>query len=155
MAQIAYIYALRDPRDHAIRYIGKTDNPERRLRQHLESKSGRVHALVYELSLIGLALKLYLLQECPKSEWQLWEKYWIGLGNILGEKLINIMPGGQNPPVQNGSAWRGRKHSQATLKKMSEAKIGKHPPNFGKKASPEFCEKNRLAHLGFESLRRD
>jgi len=147
LSQVAYIYALRDPRDRSIRYIGKTDAPERRFKEHLESK-GRIGKLVKEISLVGLALQFQVLQECLKSDWQLWEKYWISLGIELGEKLLNIMPGGQNPPIQNGSAWRGRKHSQLTKEKMSAAKIGRHPPNYGKKASLEFCEKNRLAHLG-------
>src|SRR5215469_1363630 len=102
MAQIAYIYALRDPRDRSIRYIGKAQNPEGRFKQHLESKAGRIRKLVDELSLLGLALQFQVLQECSKSEWPLWEKYWIGLGFALKEKLLNLRPGGENPPIQTG-----------------------------------------------------
>lgn len=33
-----YIYALRDPRDEAVRYVGRTKNPKRRLGSHLYKK---------------------------------------------------------------------------------------------------------------------
>jgi len=34
-----YIYALRDPRDNGVRYVGRTKNLKGRLQQHLYNKS--------------------------------------------------------------------------------------------------------------------
>lgn len=55
---------------------------------------------------------------------------------------------------ENGGNCVGT-HSEETKKKISEAQIGeknhmygKHSWSYGKKMSKEFCEKNRLSHLG-------
>jgi len=109
--------------------------------------------LAEELEKLGFELTMEILQECSSEEWASWERYWIALGARLGEKLINLMPGGQNPPRQNGSAWRGRRHSAETLRKMSDAKVGKHPPNYGKKMSLELREKNSKGHIGLKHSR--
>lgn len=40
-----YIYALRDPTNSYVRYVGKTNNPERRLKAHIQrSKTSRLHS---------------------------------------------------------------------------------------------------------------
>lgn len=148
MAQDVYIYALRDPRDGRICYIGKTENPERRLRQHHDCAGRRMLRLIQELAVFGLSLQMQILQRCSGEDWALWERYWIDLGFRLGVNLLNLMPGGQNPPRQTGNAWLGRRHNPETLRKMSAAKIGKHPNNFGKRMPTEVCEKNRTSHLG-------
>ena len=56
--------------------------------------------------------------------------------------------------IENGGNCMGT-HSEETKRKISEAQRGeknhmwgKHHVNYGKKMSAEFCEKNRLAHLG-------
>jgi predicted GIY-YIG superfamily endonuclease len=50
------IYALIDPRDSSIRYIGITDNPDQRLKEHLRGRGGNPpkRNWVYELRQIGL-----------------------------------------------------------------------------------------------------
>src|SRR5260370_18737051 len=50
------IYALIDPRDSSIRYIGITDNPDQRLKEHLRGRGGNPpkRNWVYELRQLGL-----------------------------------------------------------------------------------------------------
>jgi predicted GIY-YIG superfamily endonuclease len=50
------IYALIDPRDSSIRYIGITDNPDQRLKEHLRGRGGNPpkREWVYELRQLGL-----------------------------------------------------------------------------------------------------
>jgi predicted GIY-YIG superfamily endonuclease len=50
------IYALIDPRDTSIRYIGITDNPDKRLEEHLRGRGGNVpkREWIYELRQLGL-----------------------------------------------------------------------------------------------------
>ena len=50
------IYALIDPRDSSIRYIGITDNPDQRLKEHLRGRGGNPpkRNWVYELHQLGL-----------------------------------------------------------------------------------------------------
>lgn len=38
MENAVYIYGLLDPRDNRCRYVGKTDDPERRFQEHLGAK---------------------------------------------------------------------------------------------------------------------
>jgi group I intron endonuclease len=56
--------------------------------------------------------------------------------------------------IENGGNCSGT-HSEETKQKISRAQIGeknhmygKHSWSYGKKMSAEFCEKNRIAHLG-------
>src|SRR5215470_16651099 len=50
------IYALIDPRDNSIRYIGKTYDPDKRKEEHLRGGDGNVpkREWIYELRLLGL-----------------------------------------------------------------------------------------------------
>lgn len=51
------IYALIDPRDGALRYIGITNNPDQRLEEHLSGRGNNPlkREWIYELRRIGLA----------------------------------------------------------------------------------------------------
>ena len=62
--------------------------------------------------------------------------------------------------IDNGGNCTGT-HSEETKRKIAEAQMGpknhmwgKHNVNYGKKMSAEFCEKNRIAHLGQPSYWR-
>ncbi|SRR6266496_5858610 len=58
------IYALIDPRDSSIRYIGITDNPDQRLKEHLRGRGGNPPKgnCVYELRQLGLVPIMHLLE---------------------------------------------------------------------------------------------
>ena len=103
-----FIYALRDPRDNAVRYIGKSNAPKARLLQHLEDATTNAQkaAWICSLAELGLTPQLSILEEVDLSDWQQAERSWIALGFAEGWPLTNISPGGCGS-VGNpyGSAW--------------------------------------------------
>lgn len=129
-----FIYALHDPRDWSIRYVGKADDPERRMLAHSLDRNKRgIRSLIEELKIVGLSLQLSILQRCPQSEWQFWEMFWIATTRNSGADLFNIMPGGNQPFLTGddykriGFSQRGKKHSSEHVAKSSAiAMKGKH-----------------------------
>ena len=95
-AATVFIYALRDPRDGSVRYVGKTDNLERRVRHHIgtrREKNAR-GAWLRELHAVGLAPVAVVLQEVPQERWQHAERRWIRRLAKRVSRLLNAHPGG-------------------------------------------------------------
>lgn len=133
-----YIYALVDPRNNAIRYIGKSDKPKRRLETHLipYNLRNKTHknAWINQLLKLGLKPKLETLDWVPTSEWPAEEKKWIArFRNLPGPKLTNSTDG--------GDGLVGFTHSEETKKRLSES-------NRGRIHSPESIEKIRASLKG-------
>jgi hypothetical protein len=82
--EIAYIYALIDPRNDEIRYIGKTIYPKKRLSLHI-SECKRDDVIHYRSNwikkLLNLDMKplLRILKVCSLSEFEKYEMYYIDL----------------------------------------------------------------------------
>ncbi len=77
---IAYIYALIDPRDNSIRYIGKTICPKNRISGHInESKKYDHHRAkwIRSLTKIGISPIFKILKICPLSEFEKYETEFI------------------------------------------------------------------------------
>ena len=91
-----YIYALRDPRDGQVYYVGKSNVPRRRFEQHLEDKDTNPQkaAWIDSLMAIGLKPEMSILDAVPKSEWRQAERTWIAQGIAEGWPLTNISSGG-------------------------------------------------------------
>lgn len=85
---VLYIYALYDPRDDKVRYVGVTDNPEARLNEHMHSRSERVRDWVYELQKSRVAPRLRIL-EIPVDPHSA-EIYWIQKCEREGASLLNV-----------------------------------------------------------------
>lgn len=117
-----YIYVLCDPDTDEIRYVGKSDNPEKRLIQHCSTKELKYnnHKASWIKSLINKNKypKLSILEEVEKDIWQDREKYWIQYYRNLGVRLTNQMDGGEG--VSSGT-----KLSVKTRRKISEALRGR------------------------------
>ena len=112
---IAYIYALLDPRDNEVRYIGKTINPKRRLSEHLaDSKREYNYRAMWIKSLLKENLNplIKFLKICPLSDFVKYETEYIKL--YKNGKLTNSDETGQ------GSIGR----RQEILDKQSE-KMGR------------------------------
>lgn len=95
---IAEIYALRDPRTGAIRYIGKANDAQARLRTHIRDARRRntpVYAWVRKLAGIGLVPVVEVLEKT--ENWQEAECRLIAVSRARGDDLLNVAPGGDQP----------------------------------------------------------
>ncbi len=90
------IYTLSDPISNLVRYVGKTDNPKRRLMFHKCDKKANVYKFwIRDLRLNGQSPILDVVDTVPKNEWEFWEKHYISLYRSWGFKLFNIADGGK------------------------------------------------------------
>jgi hypothetical protein len=93
-----FIYALADPRDHLIRYIGQTNNMAERFRCHTQYGSARQREAhtpkgrwCLRLIAEGTAPVMILLATVPWAEADDAERQWIAFGAKLGWPLFNVM----------------------------------------------------------------
>lgn len=89
-----YIYALSDPITNEIRYIGKSNNPELRLKNHLYKchiYNRHSSKWLLKLKLRNLKPILTILEECDINNWEERETYWISKFN----NLVNHTKGGE------------------------------------------------------------
>lgn len=104
MEKKSYIYGLFGD-DNIIRYIGKSDNPDKRKKEHI-SETNRQSTNLYKNNWIkkilrnGEKLNIVILEECTEINWVEREKHWIKYYRELGINLTNISDGG------DGSSWR-------------------------------------------------
>lgn len=105
MKQITYIYALKDPCTNFIRYIGKSNNPLRRLNvYHIpQAKKKRTYKECWIFSLLKKNKKpiLEILEEVSMDNWSEKEKYYIKYYYELGCKLVNSTDGGESYNMSN------------------------------------------------------
>ena len=97
---VDYIYALRCPIENRIRYIGKSNSPERRLYMHMfTAKRGKYdhHAARWLRKLIsqGLTPTLEIIHTLSSEEdWRVVEKHYIAEALTRGDRLVNGSSGG-------------------------------------------------------------
>jgi hypothetical protein len=144
MVEVAKIYALLDPRDGEIRYIGRTVKAlEVRLLQHLRDKGQRekraekrVTYRVYwvqSLKQQGVTPIIRLIQEVPVINMDEAEDYWTEYFRSLGCRLVNAKA--------KGPGKLGYKHDE-------EARAAISAGNKGKPKSPEHRAKLAAAQTG-------
>jgi hypothetical protein len=122
-----FIYALVDPRNNEVRYIGKSDNPVKRFKDgHLCDKETHPKvSWIKSLRKLGLLPVLQIIEEVSFSDWQERERYWIAYYRERGERLTNLCEGGNGgamPPeiaARVATQNRGRR-----LTEEHKAKIG-------------------------------
>lgn len=173
-----FIYALKDPDTNLIRYIGKSDDPEKRLSVHLCCK-GRNHRVnwVRSLTKAGMSPVLEILDEVPIDEWMSWEVAYIEFFRELGFSLVNETQGGEgatnptpesiNRRVQSRKGYshppEARQKTRVSVKKSwavltpeeKEARV-KHQKErgftgTGRKATPQELELKRYNQTGKKS----
>lgn len=92
-----FIYALCDPGTKQVRYVGKADNPQKRLKRHMGGYEPRpTHKSNWVKSLKKLKKKpiVMILEEVQKGLWQEAEKRWIDHYRKQGANLTNMVDGG-------------------------------------------------------------
>lgn len=104
-----YIYALIDPRDNQVRYIGKANNPEDRYKNHFNSardKNTHKRNWINNVRKDGLRPELLILDEVPIDNWQYWERFYISLYKTFGFILLNYTTGGDGATFGNSGSWK-------------------------------------------------
>jgi hypothetical protein len=104
-----FIYALSDPRNNQVRYIGKANNPEDRYTNHFNSsrdKNTHKRNWINSVRKDGLRPELIIIDEVPKSEWIYWEKFYISLFKTWGFSLVNYTEGGDGSTFGNKGSWK-------------------------------------------------
>jgi group I intron endonuclease len=141
MEKIIYIYTLKDPRDYQVKYIGKTIDVNRRLKEHTKPYNLKTNSLKnnWLKHIIGLGHYpiMEILEECNKLNWEEKERYWINYYRELGFDLKNMTNGGEGTD--------GAVMSDDFKLNLSKKRKGKNNPYYGKKHSEEILEKIALA----------
>jgi hypothetical protein len=153
--RLTRIYTLSDPRDGAVRYVGKTTQTlSKRLIQHMciaLTKRSHTYAArwIRELVKAGFAPIITQIEEASEN-WAERESYWIDWHWAHGDRLTNLTSGGEGVP--------GLAHSARSRAIMSEkAKIRFASPEQrvvaglarrGKKDSPEMLIRKSIANKG-------
>lgn len=116
-----YIYGLECPIAGVIRYVGKSINPQKRLRGHISGANNgsyRHHTSAWLRKLIaaGLEPRLVILEEVVDGrDWRQAERSWIAKESELGWRLTNSTYGGE------GLDYKDPVAKAAYLKKLSAA----------------------------------
>lgn len=94
----SHIYALTDPQSGEIRYIGKANDPQKRLAGHLRDAARRrtpVYDWILSLRKNGLAPGIVVLRQV--SDWKTAEREEIAKYRAAGVRLLNLADGGDEP----------------------------------------------------------
>lgn len=158
-----FIYCLREPDTGSIRYVGKSDNPKKRLSSHLsEARDKNCHRKVWLHSLKSRGLRpvLEIVDEVPVEHWQQLEVAYIEFFKACGFDLTNNAAGGggvcdPSPEVRERQRMcrLGKKLSTETRAKMSAAHKGENHPMYGKHQSDESKTKITAKKIGVKTVR--
>jgi hypothetical protein len=148
--ETTFIYALVDPRNGQVRYIGKANRPTSRFSSHIKNPNGSYHKVnwIKELAKYNLIPELFILDEVNFSEWPFWEAHYISLYKSFGFDLTNASNGGEGndgykhtdeDKYKSGSSMRGKilgprlqeVKDKIRLKQKGIVNIGKEPVNKG------------------------
>jgi hypothetical protein len=133
---IVYIYAMRCPFTDDIRYVGKSINPKRRYREHLQKAKSAGRKWPVASWIAALLAKnefplMTILNEVGEQEWEDEERYWIAKFRAEKCRLLNLTDGGEghhNPSAEarvKMGANRGRTFSAQARANMGKSHIGR------------------------------
>lgn len=90
-----FIYALCDPDSGRVRYVGKSNDPESRLKSHKnEVGANRKCRWIQSLLSSGKSPVLTVIAEVPRDSWQEHERRWIAYYRGIYSDLTNHCDGG-------------------------------------------------------------
>jgi hypothetical protein len=151
--RLILIYALCDPRNGAIRYIGKCTHPQRRLRAHLnEKRDTRKCRWIASLRKLNLEPTLAVLEVVTADGWELSERKWIAYFKWAGADLCNHTEGGDglhNPDnetrkkvsAHRKAQWRDNRERYLAVARDPERRRKISQANSGRKKPPEHVAK--------------
>jgi hypothetical protein len=172
MNKPAFIYVLTDPNTGLVRYVGKTDYPEKRYRNHIHNSALAIksHRTRWLKSLIEAGKKplMIVIEQTSQEMWKQRECWWIAYYRGLGASLVNLAEGGTggvrsewitDEMRRNMSlAQIGKVRDRDAIERMAAKNRGKprapetiakmSAANKGKKPSPQCIEAQRKALTG-------
>lgn len=148
-----FIYALIDPRDNRIRYVGKADEPQQRLSSHVSGcrrENYRSSKWIRELLDLGLRPRLEILEPVEFEKWPEREKHWIRVMRDRGIALLNVADGGMGAT--------GVRLTEEAKRKLGDARRRQgyahmHTPEARAKTGAKLRGRPRPEHIR-EHLRR-
>lgn len=87
-----WVYALIDPRTEQIRYIGKSIQPNKRLKEHISkcnTENTKKSKWIKKLISLGLEPNMKLIKETNANEVAYWEEFYIRHYKDTGSDLLN------------------------------------------------------------------
>lgn len=126
MTETVFIYGLIDPRSNLLRYVGKSNHPERRTAEHIrDAKSGLTFALhnwIRQLLEKQLSPVLTILEETTNENWPDAERHWIEhYRDKNGAKfMLNMTDGGDCGPLMLGEEQPTATVSNETVIRIRE-----------------------------------
>lgn len=136
-----FIYLLKDPISHSVRYIGKANDLKKRYSQHISSskKEGKTYVKHWIKTLLAQNIKPIMekIEEIEYSLWEQRESFWIEFYKNKGCDLCNLTSGGEGLT----------ECSEQTKTKLRES----NKRNIAKYQTPEF--KSKISELSKKSVR--
>lgn len=160
-----YIYILKDPTTCEIRYVGKSNNPKRRLIHHLNKNNDvGTHKRNWIDSLDSKPI-LEIIKEVSRDEWQEQEKFYINYYLSIGCNLVNWSDGGEGLTYGNQTSFKnghsGRKIIAITkngeiFKEFESGKIlSEYFNKIGNGGFYQVLKKKRRFFMGYNYLYYD
>ena len=162
-----HIYSLSSPLDDIPKYIGKANNIQKRLKEHIfESSNSKKNNWIRSLKNKNLIPNIEIIDIVPEIEWKFWEQYYISLYKSWGFDLKNGNDGGQgshNPSLEvrykNGSGKRGKTYEQIygieKANKLKENISLKNKKRKTKESTKEKISLNNAKHWKFNTYPKD
>lgn len=126
-----FVYGLVDPRNHQLRYVGKTIKvPRVRLLTHLWQarkavRKKHLFAWLTGLEAAGFKPEIVIFEQVPPGgDWEEAEQFWIAYFLFVGANLCNLTIGGEGAP----GAVQSAEQRAATSLRMKGWKIPRMSP---------------------------
>ncbi len=132
-----------------IRYVGKANNPKKRLFDHLRGKEkGYRPNWISGLKKAGLRPVMNIVEEVEFKHWQEAEIFWIAYFRQIGFSLMNLDIGGTGAHNVTDSMREKCRLIHLGKKRSVEARERMRIAHLGKKPTPEAKENHRRAMIG-------
>lgn len=104
-----FIYGLICPFSQELRYIGKANNPTRRVKDHMyDSRGHDLNKALWFRKMRHHNVKpiLEIIEEVIMDEWQQAEEFWISYYTYIGANLLNTRAGGNGTSEANNTTFK-------------------------------------------------